>query len=154
MFEIFLQHEISRVEVDQLNNQRVPEEVKLFNPNFDADHFLKSQIEDTLGLSDQVEWKGQSLQKARIVKGIMAAGSPKVVEGIDTDGQPREWYRSAPEEIELPLNTSAVHFPAEDFERLLVHVGRKLGLLRDRLRQTTEDEHQGARNLPLFGDEI
>ncbi|MCX6032093.1 MAG: hypothetical protein NT169_22700 [Chloroflexi bacterium] len=150
MVEIFLQHDITRVEIDQLMGTHVPVEVRLFNPDFDADLFTKSVIDEALTRSDQIDWVGEHLQTIKMLKGIVTAGSPKIVVGTDDDGELREWLRSAPEEITLALDTNSVHFPEDDLERLLSLVKRKLGLLRDRLAELKRTRDSSTRDLPLF----
>ncbi len=151
MLDIFFKHEISRVEVDQLYGTQVPADVRLFNPNFDADEFTKGVINEALAQSSRVEWTGEQLQKAKIVKGVVTAGSLKALEGTDEYGEPREWLRSAPEEIVLALNTNAPFFPEDDLERLLAFVRRKFGLLGDRLKEL-RGRRESSSDLPLFGE--
>jgi hypothetical protein len=153
MLQIFFDNDIERVEVDQLYGMRVPATVHLFNPDFDADEFTKAVIDEALENSKQVSWTGESLQTIKIVKGLMTAGYPKVIEGKDEFGEPREWSRSAPDEIILPLDTETTYFPEEDLEHLLAFVRRKFGLLRERLIDIQRAKETGISDLPLFSED-
>lgn len=147
LLEIFEVHSIKRIVVENLLNGHVPDGLKLFNPDFDADGFLKAVIEDDLKLSDEVVWAGQNIQATKIARGLLYAGDPRVIEGIDADGELREWELSATQTISLELDTNEPRFPEEDLQRLLGLIRRKFGAFRERLARLQEDK---LGDLPLF----
>jgi hypothetical protein len=149
LLEIFEAHNIVRVIVKDLLNSDVPKELKLFNPDFDADGFLKTVINEDLQLSDHVDWSGQDIQKTKIPRALVHAGSPQLIEGLDEYGESREWELSTPETIALDLNTNEIHFPEEDLNRLLALIKRKFGLFSERLREL--EKRDDVSDLPLFG---
>lgn len=154
MQQLFFAHDITAVEIDGLFGSRVPSDVRLFNPDFDADAFLKAVIDSDLGMSDKSTWEGEHLQRAKIVKGLVAAGNPKFVRGYDEHGELREWDRSSPEDIPIVLNTEATYFPDEDLARLLDFIRLKYGLFRDRLTDIRRRRETGVSDLPLFDDSV
>jgi len=147
---IFESHSINRILVRDLQNSSVPRDLKLFNPNFDADEFLKSIIAGDLHLSDQIDWSGQDIQKTKIARGILHAGNPQIIEGLDEYGELREWEISTPETLSLEVNTNNVHFPEEDIQKILAFFRRKLGLFTERLAMLKHQQDE-ADDLPLFG---
>lgn len=152
MQQLFYSHDITAVEIDGLLGSKVPADVRLFNPDFDADEFLRAVIDYDLGLSDKSTWEGEHLQKAKIVKGLVAAGNPKLIKGFDEHGDLREWDRSSPEDIPINLNTEATYFPDEDLARLLDFIRLKFGLFRDLLTEVRRRRETGVSDLPLFED--
>lgn len=148
LLQIFSENQISRVIIRDLFNGSVPEGFRFFNPDFDKDAFLKAIIEGDLKLSEKVEWSGSEIQKAKIVKGLMQAGTPQLVEGTDEFGATREWELSSPETISLELNTDDVHFPEEDLEKALIMIRRKFGVFSRRIENLKKKGDTG--DLPLF----
>lgn len=149
LIEIFENNSIQRVIIKDLLNESVPANVNLFNPDFNANAFLKAVIDEDLHSTEKVEWIGEEIQRTKIVRGITHAGSPEVIEGVDENGFVREWRPSLPESISLELDTDSVHFPEEDFRRLLELIGRKFGMFSDRASRLNDQRKIG--DLPLFG---
>lgn len=152
LIEIFESKVVLKIQVNDLKNQSVPQDLKLFNPNFDADTFLKGVIDTDLGVTEQIEWSGQDVQRSKIARGLMHAGNPKLVEALDDYGEPREWQRTMPESITLELDTGLTHFPADDFDRLVNHINRKMGSFRERLELLLHRRESESGDLPLFGE--
>jgi hypothetical protein len=148
LIQIFKSNKISRVVIRDLFNSSVPENFHFFNPDFDKDAFLKAIIEGDLKLSEKVEWEGSEIQQAKIVKGLMQAGNPSLVEGTDEYGATREWEQSSPETISLELNTDDVHFPDEDLNKTLSLIRRKFGVFSQRIESLKNKKDSG--DLPLF----
>jgi hypothetical protein len=154
MLRIFDEHDILRVEITNLQGMRVPEHVRLFNPDFNADEFLRAVIDEDLEKAQLSIWEGEHLQTTKIVKGLITAGSPQLVRGIDEYGAVRDWEKSAPEDISLDLNTTAPYFPEDDLARLLDYLRRRFGLFHDRLIGIQQRQEGGNSDLPLFGDHL
>lgn len=148
LLDIFNTNLISRLVVKDLFNGTIPENFRFFNPDFDKDAFLKAVIENDLQKSDKVEWAGHEIQDAKIVKGLMQAGTPVLLEGTDEYGITREWEPSSPETISIELNTEDVHFPEEDLEKILSVIRRKFGPFSKRLEDLNHRKNSG--DLPLF----
>jgi len=148
LIEIFNGNNISRVIVRDLFNSTVPENFRFFNPDFDKDAFLKAIIEGDLQLSEKVDWMGIEIQKAKIVKGLVQAGNPQFLEGIDEYGAQREWEQSSPETISIELDTDDVHFPEEDLDKVLSLIRRKFGVFSERIENLKNKKDPG--DLPLF----
>jgi hypothetical protein len=148
LLEIFETNSITRVVVDGLLDKKVPEDLKLFNPDFDADEFLKAVIEADLDNSDKVDWLGENIQTTKIPKGLIYAGNPILLEGEDKSGQPRDWESETSEKIKIDLNTEMVYFPQEDLRRILALIKRKFGLFVERIEALMGNDDTD--DLPLF----
>lgn len=131
-----------------LLNATVPPQLKLFNPDFDADEFLKTVIDDDLKQTNEAEWSGNNIQETKIARGLIHAGNPSLVEGLDDTGYIRDWTPSAPQSVEIELDTDVYHLPEEDLRRLLDYLGRTYGLFSERLRQFVQKSDMG--DLPIF----
>jgi hypothetical protein len=147
LLTIFEKNAISRVVIKDLWNGSVPESFRFFNPDFDADAFLKTVVDGDLKLSEKVEWEGHDIQKTKIARGLMYAGNPQLIQGTDENGEMREWEQSTPETISLDLNTNDVHLPEEDLEKLLTLLRRKFGVFSERLAKLKKGK---SGDLPLF----
>jgi hypothetical protein len=148
LLSIFEKNAINRVIIKDLWNSSVPDNFRFFNPNFDADAFMKSVIQADLQLSEKVEWEGKDIQKAKIARGLMYAGNPQLIQGTDENGETREWEQSTPETITLDLNTNDVHFPEEDLEKLLILLKRRYGVFSERVEKMKK--MRKSEDLPLF----
>lgn len=147
LLQIFEDNIITRIVVSELQNKKVPEDIKLFNPDFKADDFLKAIIEEDINNSETVDWEGDNVQETKIPRALMYAGEPKLIVGIDKSGGIREWENESTEKIEIDLSTTRVHFPKEDLKRLLVYIQRKFGGFKERIEIISEEDTD---NLPLF----
>lgn len=148
LIRIFEERQISRVIVKDLSHANVPADLKLFNPDFDADAFLKAVIDGDLEKTTEAEWAGDGIQEAKIVRGLVHAGNPTLIEGVDDTGHIREWTPVTPQSITLELDTNDVYLPEEDFGRVRDLIERTFGSFDRRLRQLIERSDQD--DLPLF----
>lgn len=148
LIQVFENHEINRIKVKDLTNAKIPDDFKFFNPNFDADLFLKDVIEGDLENTDEAELQGHNIQNTKLARGFMQAGNPALIEGQDDLGYPREWTPSAPQSISVELDTDEFSLPEEDLQKLLVTIRRAFGLFSERLRQFQDKNDLG--DLPLF----
>jgi hypothetical protein len=149
LIQIFETRDIRRVRVKELLNSRIPANFKFFNPDFDADAFLKSVIDEDLENTNEAEWSGNNIQETKIARGLVHAGTPTLIEGLDDTGYIREWTPSSPQSISLELDTENYYLPENDLRRILDLIGRSFGLFSKRLKQLDDDKTHG--DLPLFG---
>lgn len=150
MLSIFESHIVQEIRISDLIDRSVPDDVKLFNPNFDADKFLKSVIADDLRLVDEATWTGDDLRKTKIARAMVYAGDPVFFGGFDENGEYKEWRRSAPQEIALELNTFDVHLPEQDLRRLLDTIRQRFAAFSDRLKMINKRRNADTDDLPLF----
>lgn len=148
LIQIFESHEIQRIKVKDLLNSRIPPDFRFFNPDFDKDAFLKAIIDEDLENTDEAEWVGNNIQETKLARGLIHAGNPALVEGLDDTGYIREWTPSTPQSFSIDIDTDDVHLPEEDLRKVLDFIVRTFGIFSERLKQFDRTRDHG--DLPLF----
>lgn len=149
LYEIFESNSIQRVVVGGLQYKTIPDDFRFFNPDFNADYFLKTVIDADLELSKEVDWSGTELQQTKITTGLVRAGDPQLIEGYDNNRVLRQWRPSTPEKILMELDTSAPSLPEEDLRRLLDRIQLVFGGFTERFDSLRR--LRNVRDLPIFG---
>lgn len=109
LYEFFMAHRPTTLEISQLKGAKVPEDIGLFNPEEDWDPIARAAIDKTLeaGLDHAVLEGDESdeqidLKHGPVVKGLAAAGEIQKVTARDDRG--RLIYREKNQKAELVLD--------------------------------------------------
>jgi len=152
LYEFFMTHCPTALEISRLKGAKVPEGIRLFNPEEDWDPIAKAAIERTLevGLDHAVLEGDESdeqidLKRGPVVKGLAAAGEIQNVKARDDRG--RLVYREKNQKAELVLDLPVT---ARITPELLYAIFDRM----DRLgrEELTMERKLAGETLPLFAE--
>jgi hypothetical protein len=125
MLRIFDENQVTYIRVKELRGRRVPEEVRLFNPDVDKDTILRQVLNDDYQHMDELEASAgeevgaSNLREAKVIRGAMLTGEPQEVRAVIAN-QERTFRLKQRERFKMQLDTP-VGEPVQqrDIERLI-----------------------------------
>lgn len=111
LIQIFNTYPSTLIRVSNLLGRKVPEDVRLFNPDIDKDLILKQVLNGDYQHMDQLEAKageteGSDLRNATSIRAAMLAGDPREVRAI-VEARERTFRKTQHERFTMQLDTEA-----------------------------------------------
>jgi len=141
LIQIFNAYSTTCVKIGELLGRRVPEDIKLFNPDIDKDSILRQVLNGDYQHVNELEARagetetGSDLREAKSIRAAMLTGEPSEVRAI-VKGQERTFRKTQQERFSMPFDTEpGEQVQAIDLERL-VRIVRTEYFIPERLVQS------------------